>query len=232
MRPYNPLTHPGSWRLFMEYCNGIVGDMCIHMFDMVRWMMDLSWPKRISSYGGIFVDKQSKANISDTQTATFEYDDLQITWQQRSWGDPPDPDYPWAAIFYGEKGTLKTGVFGYDFIPSEKGAQKVHKDVTYEFEQYPEDKTEPDLERHVAPAVRYHMKNLLAAIDSRGKPIADIEQGYMSTTSCILANLAMKTGRTFAWDPVKQQIVNDPEANKLLARPYRKPWVHPDPQHV
>jgi predicted dehydrogenase len=68
MRPYNRLTHPGSWRLFMEYCNGIVGDMCIHMFDMTRWMLDLGWPKRISSSGGILVQKEAKANTTDTQT--------------------------------------------------------------------------------------------------------------------------------------------------------------------
>jgi predicted dehydrogenase len=232
MRPYNELAHPRRWRAFMEYGNGIVGDMCIHMYDMTRWMLGLSWPKRISSSGGILVDKQSKANISDTQTATFDHGDLQVVWQHRSWGHPPDPDYPWGATFYGDKGTLKVGVFAYDFIPMEKDGQKVHKDVTYELEQYPEDKTEEALERHVAPAVRYHMQDLLAAIDKRGKPVADIEQGYISTTSCILANLAMKTGRTLEWDPVKQQIANDPEANKLLARPYRKPWVHPDPKRV
>ncbi len=44
MRPYNELVHPGRWRAFMEYGNGIVGDMCIHMLDMVRWMLDLGWP--------------------------------------------------------------------------------------------------------------------------------------------------------------------------------------------
>src|SRR5579884_567973 len=80
MRPYNALVHPRRWRAFMEYGNGIVGDMCIHMFDMVRWMMDLGWPKRISSEGGILVQKNSKANITDTQTAVFDYDDVKIVW--------------------------------------------------------------------------------------------------------------------------------------------------------
>ena len=73
MRPYNQLVHPRSWRAFMEYGNGIVGDMCMHMLDMVRWMLDLGWPTRISSAGGILVDKKSKANITDTQTATFDF---------------------------------------------------------------------------------------------------------------------------------------------------------------
>ena len=47
--------------------------------------------------------------------------------------------------------------------------------------EYPEDKTEKDLEKHIAPATRGHMKDFLAAIASRGKPVADIEQGYIST---------------------------------------------------
>ena len=76
------------------------------------------------------------------------------------------------------------------------------------------------------------MMDLLAAIDSRGKPVADIEEGYISTASCIMANLAMKTGREFTWDAQKQQIVNDPEADSLLKRPYRSPWTHPDPKTV
>jgi len=226
MRPYNALVHPRSWRAFMEYGNGIMGDMCIHMLDMVRWMLGLGWPTRIASTGGIFVGKSSKANIADTQTATFDYDDLRIIWQHRTYGDPADPKYPWGATFYGDKGTLKVSVYSYDFTPVGKG-QPVHRDVTYELEQYPEDKTEKDLERHVAPAIRGHMKNLLAAIDSRGKPVADIEQGYISTASCILANLAMQTGRTLHWDARAQRVMHDDEANRLLTRPYRAPWKHP-----
>jgi predicted dehydrogenase len=56
MMPYNKLIHPRSWRAFNEYGNGIVGDMCIHMLDTVRWMLGLGWPTRVSSQGGIFVD--------------------------------------------------------------------------------------------------------------------------------------------------------------------------------
>jgi predicted dehydrogenase len=231
MRPYNKLDHPRGWRAFMEYGNGIVGDMCIHMFDMTRWMMDLGWPTRVSSTGGIFEDKKSKANITDTQTATFDYPDLRIVWQHRTWGTAPDPDYPWSATFYGDKGTLKASVFGYDFIP-EGGGKRVHRDVTYELEQYPEDKTEKDLEKHCAPAIRHHMMDFLAAIDKRSKPVADIEQGYISTASCILANLSMQLGRTLTWDAKAQRVVGDEEANRLLRRPYRSPWVHPEVEGV
>ena len=74
--------------------------------------------------------------------------------------------------------------------------------------------------------------DLLSAIDHKRKPVADIEQGHISTAACILANLSMKLGRAFKWDPVKGEVIGDPEANKLLARPYRSPWVHPDAKSV
>ena len=231
MRPYNSLAHPGRWRSFMEYSNGIIGDMCIHMLDMVRWMMDLGWPVRVGSSGGIYVDKDSKANISDTQTATFDFDDLSVVWQHRTWGDTPDPEYPWGATFYGDKGTLKVSVHKYDFKPR-GGGEAVHRDVTYELEEYPEDQTEKRLEKHVAPAIRYHMLDFLAAIESRGKPVADIQEGHISTTSCILANMAMELGRTLTWDAEKGCIVGDDQANQALSRPYRGPWVHPDAAKV
>ena len=226
MRPYNSLVHPRSWRAFTEYSNGIVGDMCIHMLDMVRWMLELGWPKSISSSGGILVQKDSKANISDTQTATFDYNEFPILWQHRTYGQAPDQEYPWGATIYGDKGTLKLSVNKFDFIPF-RGGQPVHQDVVFELEEYPEDKTEKDLEKHVAPAIRGHMKDFLAAIDQRSKPVADIGEGYISTASCILANLSMQLGRTLTWDSEKDMIANDPEANKLLKRPYREPWVHP-----
>ena len=231
LRPYNKLVHPRSWRAFMEYGNGIVGDMCVHMLDMTRWMLDLGWPRRVSSTGGILVDKASKANITDTQTATFDYGDLQVVWTHRSYGSAPDSKYPWGATFYGDKGTLKASVMSYDFIPQGEG-QAVHKDVTYELEQFPEDKTEKDLEKHCAPAIRGHMKDLLSNIATRGRPVADIEQGCISSASSILANLSMQLGRTLTWDAAKGQVAGDEEANRLLRRPYRAPWVHPDPATV
>src|SRR5690606_6389589 len=108
----------------------------------------------------------------------------------------------------------------------------IHADVVYELEEFPEDKTEKDLEKHVAPAIRRHMKDFLAAIDSRGKPVADIEEGHISTASCILANLSMELGRSLTWDAQKQQVVGDDEANRRLRREYRAPWKHPEPDNV
>jgi len=221
------VPHRRWWRTFQEYGNGIVGDMCIHMLDMVRWMLALGWPKRISSTGGILVQKEGKSNISDTQSALFDFGDLQVVWQHRTWGDPPDKKYPWGATFYGDKGTLKASVNGYDFTPQGKSEPTLTGKAVI-LDKYPEDKTEKDIEINVAEANRWHQVDFLKAIASRGKPVADIEQGHISTASCILANLSMKLGRALTWDPEAHRVVGDDEANKLLRRPYRQPWVHPE----
>ncbi|MEX2399205.1 MAG: Gfo/Idh/MocA family oxidoreductase [Rhodothermales bacterium] len=229
--PYNEVVHPRGWRAFMEYSNGIIGDMCVHMLDMVRWMLGLGWPNRISSSGGILMHPDSIANTPDTQTATFEFEEFPVLWQHRAWGTPADPEYPWGATLYGENGTLKLSVHQYDFIPVGDGEPE-HGDVVYELDEYPEDRTEEDLERHVAPAIRRHMLDWLQAVDDRSRPVADIEEGHISAASCILANIALQLGRTLEWDAESGRVVGDEEANALLARPYRDPWVHPHPDAV
>lgn len=228
LRPYDGLPHKRWWRTFMEYGNGIVGDMCVHMFDTARWMLGLGWPKRVSSSGGIFVQKEGKSNISDTQSATFEYDGLTLNWQHRSWGAPADSDYPWALFIYGENGTLKASTMRADFIPRDKKASPIHFDCLYEREKYPEDVTEKGIELNAAPATRRHMLDFLAAVGKRSRPVADIEEGHISTASCILANVAMKLGRPLAYDPKKREITGDAESTRLLRRPYRAPWRRPE----
>ena len=228
LRPYDGLPHKRWWRTFMEYGNGIMGDMCVHMFDTARWMLDLGWPRRISSAGGIVVQKEGKSNIADTQTAVFEYDGLNCHWTHRSWGVPTDPDYPWALFIHGEKGVLKASTMRADFIPHDKKAESIHFDCVFEKEQFPEDVGEKDIELNAAPATRRHMLDFIAAIDSRGRPIADIEQGHISTASCVLANVAMQLGRPLNYDPKTRTVVGDEAATKLLRRPYRQGWQHPE----
>jgi len=225
-RPYDGLPHRGWWRALMEYSNGIMGDMCVHMYDTVRWMLGLGWPDKIYSTGGIFIQKESKANTPDTQTAIFTHNGLNCTWQHRSWGSPVDPDYPWGFFIYGDKGTLKGSVHKYEFIPHD-GSPIIRRDVVYEKEKYPEDLTESDIELHTAPATRGQMIDFLKAIETGVRPVADIEEGHISSASCIMANLSMKTGRSLTYDADQQIIKDDNEATELLKRAYRGPWVHP-----
>ena len=165
-------------------------------------MLGLGWPKRISSTGGIYVDKEGKSNIADTQTALFEYDGLNCVWQHRSGVLPPIRNIPGPLNYYGDKGTLKGSTMQYDFIPQEKEKRSIR--MWYiEKEKYPEDLKEPRIELNAAPATRLHMLTFLKR-SIKPVPVADIEEGHISTASCILANMSMKTGRPMVYDPRKR----------------------------
>jgi len=69
-------------------------------------------------------------------------------------------------------------------------------------------------------------------VDSRSRPVADIEQGFISSACCILANVSLELGRDITWDPEELRAVGDEAANQRLARPYRAPWQHPNPDTV
>lgn len=239
MQPFNRIIHPRGWRAYMEYGNGIVGDMCVHMYDMIRWMLGLGWPKRIASWGGILADREARANISDTQTAIFEHDGFNVTWNHRTWGKSPEPDpeFQWFGTIHGEHGVLKCGVFRYDWIPHATGKVAKTRKALIETDKYPEEIEEKKkwrLEAHVASAMRAHWRNFLHARENRGSilPVADIEQAHISSSCCFLANTSMKLGRALEFDPRTHRVKNDDEANQRLARPYRGAWKHPDPSAV
>ncbi|MEM1069911.1 MAG: gfo/Idh/MocA family oxidoreductase, partial [Planctomycetota bacterium] len=159
----------------------------------------------------------------------FGFDDLNVVWTHRSWGNAPDPEYPWAGIIYGTKGTLKLSVNKYDFIPRGRG-EKLHGEALIETDKFPTDATDVKdwkMELHVASAIRGHMQNFLNCIDDRSRPIADIEQGHISSASCFMANNSMTLGRSLAFDPKTHSIIGDDEATAALKRPYRKPYIHP-----
>jgi hypothetical protein len=134
-------------------------------------------------------------------------------------------------FIHGEHGTLKASTMAYDFVPVNKDkTPPIHGDCVFEKEQFPEDVTEKDIELNAAPATRLHMKDFLSAIESNGqkRPVADVEQGHISTASCILANLSMQLkGRPLTYDASKREVVGDTEATALLRREYRAPWKHP-----
>jgi predicted dehydrogenase len=221
LRPYSPILHPKRWRCFEEYSNGILGDMGIHMLDLGRWFLDLRWPKVISSTGGIFVERAGKANVPDTQSVQYDYGDVTVVWEHRTWGRQDYPDDVWGISFFGEKGILRVNLDRFEFAPLDKNAKHVRVEAVREPDPT---KLEGD---HVRPAGRAHMKDLLDAIAKRSRPVADIEEGHLSTALCELGNLSQKLGRPVAWDAGRERPAGDPAATKLLSRAYRKGWVYP-----
>jgi predicted dehydrogenase len=231
-RDYNPALHPRGWRAAREFSNGQAGDLCVHFLDVVRYFLDLGWPKSIAASGGSLMrSPDSKVNTADTQTAFFDFGDVEVVWTQRNWGAEADPKYPWGATLYGDKGTLKLSVQSYDFIPQGKGSP-VHVDHLDERDKYPQDVEHKETELFAAPATRRHMQNFLEARREGKRPVSDIEEGYISTSCCILANLSMELGRSLKWDGKAGRVVDDDEANKRLTRAYRDKWVHPTVETV
>jgi predicted dehydrogenase len=231
-RAYSQGIHPRRWRDCREFSNGQTGDLCVHLFDVTRMFLGLRWPKSISSTGGILMrDKNSSVNVHDTQTALFDYGDVQVVWTQRNWGANPEPDFPWAVTYYGEKGTLKLSVWQYQYIPKD-GGQPVLVKAVEEREKYPEDVAHKETELFAAPANRRQMLNFVQSRRSGQRPVADIEEGHISTACCILANLSMELGRGLQWDGEAGKVIGDEEANRRLTSPYREPWKHPTPETV
>lgn len=225
-KPYYRTLRRG-WRSFMDYGNGQVGDMGVHMLDMARWLLNLGWPKRITSNGGRYGFPDSTTTIPDTQSARFDFENMTMEWHHRAWGEVEDRRLYWATEILGTNGKLRANSTACDFKYYGKPWQMVN--AAKEFDRYPSDETEPGLEVYVAGANRAHMWNFLARIVDRGRPVSDIEEGYISASCCILANVSLAMdGATLEWDPENICVKNNPEANKLLARPYRAPWKHPE----
>jgi hypothetical protein len=75
------------------------------------------------------------------------------------------------------------------------------------------------------PVSADHHQNFLDCVKSRKLPICDVEIGHRSATVCHLGNIAIRLGRKIAWDPTTEAIPGDPEAARMLLRPYRSPWT-------
>lgn len=234
LRPFTAPKESKGWRAYMEYGNGQIGDMGVHMVDCARWMLDLGWPQSISSTGGIYVDKGASANISDTQRSVFHYPNLDLSWEHRTWGAAPIPQQNWTDLwgtrFVGKNGTLEVTIFGYTFTPAKGGSREGFHMLskTGNLENI-------DFSGFVGAMVqnqKAHAADFMKARETRGRPVADIEGAHVSTACCILANLAQELGRPLSYDPKTRTIPGDPEATRRLARTYRSPWQHPDPATV
>ncbi len=234
LTPFKEQKQDKGWRAFMEYGNGIAGDMGVHMFDLARWMLGLGWPESVRSSGGIYVDTASSSNISDTQRTVFHYPGLDVSWEHRTWGASPIPERhwtdQWGARFIGRNGTLNLTILGYEFTPADGGPREGFNLLSRTGNLEDVDLNSPvDI---FAETERRHMLDFMRARETRGRPAADIAEGHISSACCELGNLSQELGRPLAYDPATRTVPGDAEATRRLARAYRAPWVHPDPATV
>jgi hypothetical protein len=71
-----------------------------------------------------------------------------------------------------------------------------------------------------------HHGNWLECIKSRKQPIAPVEVGHRACSTCLVHHIVMKLGRKVYWDPTHERFVNDDEANSMLSRPQRWPYMN------
>ena len=166
----------------MEYGNGTIGDMGIHMVDMVRWMMNLGWPKRIPPRAAIISIKKANPTFPICRPPRS------ITAISKSPGSiailasSPIRNTGGAPISTAKRAHSKPACSCSTL--SRWAAAPIHREwndpngkYPVDSDKYPEDKTEKGIEYHVAPAIREHMKDLLQCTANRGRPRADIARG-------------------------------------------------------
>src|SRR5207237_9336648 len=98
------------------------------MLDVMRWVMGVRYPKRITSTGGIYVGKGGKANTMDTQTVAYDFGDFTATWEHRMYGRGDDPKAGWGVNFYGNKGGMELKIDASDFYAWCCSCRSIHGD--------------------------------------------------------------------------------------------------------
>jgi predicted dehydrogenase len=221
-RPFNQKLHPGGWRNFLDYGNGQLGDWGVHWLDQVLLWSDEKYPKRVFCSGGrpiagaaVLNDKEQTSDAPDHQVATYDFESFTCVWEHRRFADNKAEKHKIGAYFYGTKGTLHIGwQDGWTFYPTDSKAQTQHENSQLQ---------QPD-----GHNLKLLWADFMESIESGKKAVANIEIAHRASVLPLLGMISWRTGRSLEWDAAKEQIIGDPEANKLLSRPYRGPWVYPD----
>lgn len=213
LRPFNKKIHPKGFRQFLDYANGQLGDWGIHWLDQILWWTEEKYPRVVSSTGGRHI-VQDNTDAPDTQVATYEFESFTATWEHRRYAANNAEKHNIGCYFYGTEGTFHMGwLDGWTFYPAGRSKPIVHQDPELH---------EPDHQNILELWVDF-----LKCIKTRSRPVCDIEIGHRSTNMALLGMLSLKAGRSIKWDGEKEVIVGDLEANALLQREYRKPWIYP-----
>ena len=214
-QPYHANLVHYNWHWFWDFGNGEIGNNGPHFLDIPRWALQKQLPTRIHSTGGR-VGPRDQAQTPNTQRTTFVYEDgTSIVNDIR--GLYTGEDFFWD--FYGTRGYMRMTHSDRDFAGCEfkifMGRNKI---------------PEPDVNAPATGQREDHYRNFIASVRA-GKPEmlnSDLEEGHFSGGLCLLANISYRLGRELNFDPAASRFVADSEADKLLTRNYRQPFVVPD----
>ena len=214
-REYQSNLLHGIWRFWYDYGAGDMGNDGVHELDIARWGLGVTThPSTIAGLGSKFFFDDDQ-QFPDNQYCVFEWpgdgkvgNKRQLIYEQRDWSPYFQEGYENGNAFYGTKGVMILGKGGgFQIIgPRNKPGQTMSGS--------------PDL-----PA---HHQDFLDCIRTSSRPHADIEEGHLSAALCHLGNSACRLSKTIHFDPKREQILGDEEAQKLVRRTYRDShWAIP-----
>ena len=198
-----------NWHWFWHWGNGELGNNGVHMLDVIRWGLGVTYPTRVVSGGAKVRYIDDDQETPDNNTVTYDFSTqggpVTVTWENRSWNKQTAADPKHDVAFYGEKGTLYVQGAGYT-IHDLKGAE---------------------IAKGSGPGGNTaHFQNFVDAIRGQAKLNAEIEEGHLSTLLCHLGNIAWRTTGAVRFDPAKKRLAegNASGAEALWGREYRPGW--------
>jgi predicted dehydrogenase len=224
-RPFSRRIVHYNWHWHWDYGNGDTGNQGPHQFDIARWGLDEHvHPVKISSGGGLFDARGSSQETPDVHTTVFTYADGKILeFATRGIHTNDEGTQKIGNLFYGSKGWVwidgdGRGWQSYLGRKDEKGPGGTAAAGT-------------GSDPNVPTSIEYpHYQNFVDAIRAgdRSRLTAEIEEGHLSASLPHLANIAYQVGRTLTFDGTAEKFKDDKEADALLTRTYRAPFVIPE----
>ncbi len=205
-RPFNPRHFDFYFYYFWEYSGGMLSAWGVHLFDVVIWALGPAI-KSVTTVGGKLVLKDMR-DMPDTAACVFDCPGYVMTYELRhANGKDPWGEKDHGLEFYGTEGTIWINRGGYTYFPeADRKNPKFVKDEGQD---------------------QQHRLNWLECIRTRNRPHADIELGLQGCLPGFLGNISWRVGRTVKWDAETETIPGDPEADRLLGRDYRAPYLLP-----
>jgi predicted dehydrogenase len=207
-RPFNPNRFHYNWHWHWDYGNGDLGNQGIHQMDVARWGLGKrEFPKAVVASGGRLGYKDD-GETPNTLHVAYEFDDCQLQFEVRGLSTNDELKVRIGDIFYGTEGIV--AVTSYTDWQSYFG---------------------PKLEKGPGgTGGGDHFANFVKAVKARDHTLltADIEEGHLSSAYCHLGNIAYRLSRKLHISPSTESFVNDPEADAMLTRKYRAPFIVPE----
>jgi predicted dehydrogenase len=216
-RPYNRMRVHHNFRWFWDYSGGLQTDWGAHMIDVVMWAMGEE-PRGAMAIGGKFGFPNDIGETPDTQQSVIEFPSFSLVWEHMIGCGVGPWQREHGCAFHGENGILVVDRGGWE-VYSETDRLKQPERI---FRMLPVPRQPSSGDFHLE-----HVRNFIDCLKTRKPPTADVEVGHKSITAPHLGNIAVRLKRYVAWDPAAEKITGDPEAQALVGREYRKPWVLP-----